>query len=246
MNQKTDYRSCFYESYVQGHVGLSQKILPSSLEKQNVIYGKLLKNFLPEKKDAKILDIGCGYGSLLYFFHKEGYRDVLGVDHSSQQVQLAHKLGIHNIQQEDFFSFLAGQSSRYDFITAMDVLEHLRKEEVVDFLKKVFSALKPGGKLLIRVPNGTSPFFGNYRYGDFTHETSFTALSIRQVFTLSGLQEIKVISVDPVVHGVFSAIRYFFWKGIESLLRFYLLVETGECQEAVLTQNLMASGVKPL
>ena len=31
-------------------------------------------------KDAKILDIGCRFGSLIYNFYKRGYKNVYGID----------------------------------------------------------------------------------------------------------------------------------------------------------------------
>lgn len=125
-------------------------------------------------------------------------------------------------------------------------MEHLKKEEVVDFLKVAFSALKPGGKLVVRVPNATSPLSGNYRYGDFTHELSFTSSSIKQIFSVFGFLDVHVFSVAPVSHGIISTSRFLLWRIIELLVRFYLMVETGEFRDQILTQNLIAVGTAPL
>jgi hypothetical protein len=58
-----------------------------------------------------------------------------------------------------------------------------------------------------RVPNAVSPFGGRIRYGDFTHETWFTARSVRQLAAASGFGPVEVIGCSPPVHGVVSAIR---------------------------------------
>src|SRR5437870_7579155 len=50
--------------------------------------------FRSANKAARIADLGCGYGSFLYFLHEEGYRNIAGVDISAEQVDSARKLGI--------------------------------------------------------------------------------------------------------------------------------------------------------
>lgn len=233
-----------YDSYFDSHLERSRQVSPKSLERSRMIYQKLLRKFLPPHREAKILDIGCGYGNFIYFLKKAGYESVIGIDISKQQVEQAARLGIRDVKLDDFASFLEERVSEFDVITALDVMEHLKKEEVLKFMSVIFRALKPGGKFLVQVPNGTSPFSGRYRYGDFTHELSYTNTSIHQIFTVCGFKRINCFPVEPAVHGVASAARYCLWQGIELLLRFMLLVETGEFRDVILTQNLIAVAEK--
>jgi hypothetical protein len=44
--------------------------------------------------------------------------------------------------------------------------------------------LRLGGRRIIRVPNGVSPFAGVIRYGDLTHELAFTCpASVRPAYS---------------------------------------------------------------
>ncbi len=42
---------------------------------------------LPAKKDIKILDIGCGFGSWVKVMHQAGYQNAEGIDLSEEQIQ---------------------------------------------------------------------------------------------------------------------------------------------------------------
>ncbi|MCR8454597.1 MAG: class I SAM-dependent methyltransferase [Crenarchaeota archaeon] len=64
--------------------------------------------FLPEDRDARILDIGCGMGHFLYFLKEEGYRNFLGVDISREQVNFVRKYITDKVVEADAFTFLEG------------------------------------------------------------------------------------------------------------------------------------------
>jgi len=241
---KDDYRTTLYDDYVESHLAPRYEISPESLKSQRPVFRNLLSRFLPVSKEAAILDAGCGHGALLSYLQSEGYRNAVGIDGSKTQVDLAKKLGVSGVDEWNLFPYLTMHSGQFDLITAFDVIEHLKKNEVLEFLKLAFQALKSGGRLIVRTPNGASPFSGAYRYGDFTHELSFTRTSIQQIFTNAGFRSIEIFPVEPVVHGLASAARYGLWKVISWMLRFYLLVETGEANGEILTQNLLATAEK--
>jgi len=46
---------------------------------------------IPEDKNARILDIGCGDGKFLFFLQQNGYSAIEGVELSSQQAEEARK-----------------------------------------------------------------------------------------------------------------------------------------------------------
>ena len=100
------------------------------------------------------------------------------------------------------------------------------------------AALRPGGVLVARVPNAVSPFGGHIRYGDFTHETWFTARSVRQLAAATGFRPVTVLSCPPVAHGLVSAARVAVWKPISGLYKLALAAETGTLRGHIVTQNL--------
>ena len=104
-------------------------------------------------------------------------------------------------------TFSMNGSGQLAAVTATDVLEHLTKHEVLDTFDRVASALIPGGLFVARVPNADSPFGGHIRYGDFTHESSYTARSVRQLAAAAGLRSVAVLPCPPVAHGLVSSAR---------------------------------------
>ena len=63
------------------------------------------------------------------------------------------------------------------------------------------------------------------------------------MFSVTGYQEINYYPTGPVAKGFKSMIRLLLWKAIESLIRFYVKVETGS-SGGIFTQNIIAAGFK--
>lgn len=239
-----DYRKKLFDKYVSVHTsGLYKVPGLKEIKKRFAVWQGYFGKFLPDKKQADILDIGCGNGGFIYWLQELGYKNSSGIDISIEQINLGRKLGITNITQANLIEFLQDKKQVYDLIFARDILEHFRKEEVMEVLELVSKALNKDGKVIIKTPNAESPFAGRYMYGDFTHEIAFTQNSLAQVLRAVGFEKIKSYPQGPVIHGFKSALRYFLWKIIETFLRIYLLVETGNAQ-AVLTQNLICVAQK--
>ena len=234
-----DFRERLYGSYVSGFRR------PPDLGRAAPDLRHHVISRLPTDRGIRILDLGCGPGHLVALLQSEGYSHPLGIDTSAEQVAAAHAAGVANVRQADALDFLTS-GERFDAIVAMDVLEHFDPPGVLRLLDAIAAALNPGGRLIFRSPNADGPFFGRYRYGDFTHGTAFTASSVDQVLTATGFTDIEVFPAEPVPHGVVSFIRYLLWKVIAILLRAYLAVETGEPRGHILTQNLVALGRKPV
>jgi cyclopropane fatty-acyl-phospholipid synthase-like methyltransferase len=206
----------------------------------------MIRSHFRKDKDAAILDVGCGHGAIIYFACQAGYRNVLGVDGSLEQVTLARQLGIDGVSQGDLFDALnASGDSSLDGVIAFDVIEHFTRDELIEFVDAVRRVLRPGGKWIIHTPNGESPFASRMRYWDLTHELAFTRTSIAQLLLSSGFREVHSYEDEPVCHGVKSGIRWILWKAIRSALRFYIAVETGDARdEAVFSQNFLTVAVK--
>ncbi|MEJ7655547.1 MAG: methyltransferase domain-containing protein [Thermoleophilaceae bacterium] len=228
-----DYRARLYESYVRTHTGgPSERSLPT-LEHDIVRH-------VPDGPGTRVLDVGCGAGELVDLLVRSGRREVKGIDVSAEQVALARSRGLSGIEQADLIDYLGRTRESFDAIVAVDVLEHFDKPEVLTVLEAIATGLRPGGRLVARVPNAEGPFGARTRYADFTHGTAFTHRSVRQVLLATGFSAVEVYPTEPVAHGLPSLGRWVLWKVIALLVRLYLLVETGVFGEHVLTQNLVA------
>jgi 2-polyprenyl-3-methyl-5-hydroxy-6-metoxy-1,4-benzoquinol methylase len=239
------YRDRLFHSYVSTHLGTYRPVGPEALERDRRLFSALYGRFLPARRDAEILEVGCGSGSFLHFLRSEGYQRIHGVDIAAEQVTLARSLGIEDVEAADALPYLAAHPAAYDLIAAFDVIEHFTKDDVLRFLDHVHGALRPGGALLLRTPNADNPFHSWIRYADFTHEVAFTPLSIRQVLRATGFTDIVVVPLEPYVHGVASAGRWLLWQVIKQIIRLYLLIEQGTPGSGIFTANLCAVGRKP-
>lgn len=239
-----DYREVLYSMYVSTHTSrLYGEVDLSSIKRQFLVWDKYYRRHLPRNEKIKILDVGCGNGGFLYYLKTVGYKDCFGIDIGKEQIELARKLGIENVEVSDIREFLKDKKGNYDVIFARDFLEHFKKEEIFNILRLIYNALSSNGRFILQSPNGESPFSGKYRYGDFTHEIAFTRTSLYQILRSVGFRKVRVYSVDPVPHGLKSLIRYFLWKIIEVFLKFYMLIETGS-GKGIFTQNLICVAEK--
>lgn len=210
------------------------------------VFRRFFLPLLPADKNAPILDVGCGYGEFLYFLQSDGYSNTHGVDLNARQVEVGTSLGVRNLRCGDAGKFLAGKRESFELISAIDVLEHIPKTQVLDFLELVYSALAPGGVFLCQVPN-LAAFYTPLFYMDFSHETPFTAGSLKQALELAGFGSVKVAPMGPVVHGAKSALRFFLWKGITAGLRFVQTIEGGlrSPLDSIYTAAIYATCQKP-
>lgn len=240
-----NYKDKLYEKYVSSHAGnlYREEISANNIRKQFSTWNRYFGDFLPESKQSKILDLGCGNGSFVYWIYEKGFSDVLGVDLSVEQVEISKKLKIENIIQGDAIEFLKGKKNYFDVIFMRDFIEHFKKEEILNILKLVYESLKKGGEVIIQTPNGQNIFSGRLRYGDFTHETSFTKESLGQIMAIAEFSGFKAFPTPPVVHGLKSFMRVVLWKVIEVFLKIYLLIETGS-SSGIFTQNLIVIAKK--
>jgi len=244
--QSQDYRQRIYDAYVQAR---DKPLAPETLAglKPRLPYLKnLVRKHFPQDKDARILELGCGHGALLYVLTRAGYTHISGVDTSPEQVAAAQKLGINGVEQGDLMSKLRTTGDvTLDIVVAFDVIEHFTKSELIPLVDEVQRVLKPGGYWIIHTCNGESPFGMSSRYGDFTHELAFTRVSLVQLLMSSGFSGVSCFEDRPVVHGLKSAVRAALWVCLRAGLLFYVAVETGALdRQAVFSQNLLAVAVR--
>lgn len=208
-------------------------------------FRRLYLPLLPVERDARILDLGCGYGEFLYFLQRHGYTNASGVDLSGRQLEVAHTLGVWNLQLGEATAVLAESRGEFDFISAIDVLEHIPKNQVLGLLGQVYSALRPGGRFVCQVPN-LAAFYSPLFYMDFSHETPFTAPSLKQALELGEFVNVRVFPIGPIVHGVKSAVRFILWKGINACLRFVRTIEGGPQDSlcSIYTATILATADK--
>ena len=114
------------------------KYLPIYLAKMKFVEGFISKI----DKTKRILDLGCGEGVLVEKFRKKGY-NIVGMDlnYDSEHVIKG------NIMDTKL------NSSSFDVVLCLDVLEHLNFEEQELAIKEANRVIKPNGTFLLTLPN---------------------------------------------------------------------------------------------
>lgn len=144
---------------------------------------------------GQLLDIGAGTGMFAGFMQRSGWQ-VLGLEPDASARQIAKEVnGISLHPTDELFELPA---EHFDVITMWHVLEHVhRLHEYMQQLKKL---LKPGGVLLIAVPNYTS--FDAQHYGSSwaaydvpRHLYHFSPASMR---TLLKKHDLKLATIKPM------------------------------------------------
>jgi SAM-dependent methyltransferase len=200
---------------------------------------------MPRHRDALIVDAACGGGRLLHLFQTLGYTAAVGTDLSPDQVALARQV-TPNVFLQDIDSFLSERQGQVELLTGFDVIEHLDKDEVLQFLDGAFTALQSGGRLVLQTPNGSSPMGMSVRYGDVTHEVCFSPECLGGLLRLTGFTEIEAREVGPILagHSFKSTIRWCAWQLIRCFIGIWNAAETGSRGSPVLTRVFLISGIK--
>ncbi|MBB4258754.1 2-polyprenyl-3-methyl-5-hydroxy-6-metoxy-1,4-benzoquinol methylase [Bradyrhizobium sp. CIR3A] len=95
-----------------------------------------------------LLDVGTGSGLFLQVANRQGWR-AIGLDFSSQAAELA--LTHHDVEVRVGRLSDLPADEQYDIITMFDYLEHTTRP--AEDLQEAIRRLKPGGHLVVRVPN---------------------------------------------------------------------------------------------
>ena len=181
-----------FECYVESTLGGD-----SITELSSPVYDVNYDRFLPENMSAKILDIGPGIGRLMMFLKNCGYSNVKGVDISPSSVRSCKKKDLDCELADSTSDWLKRHAVEFDFIALLDVIEHIPKKDIIDFLSAIRGSLNTGGVLIIQTNNMQAEYAQLMRYGDITHELGFCESTLRQVCSVAGFNQVEVFGMEP-------------------------------------------------
>jgi len=102
----------------------------------------------------KVLDIGCGTGWFAAAVASQYGAEVLGIDASDYAINEARKRHseIKNLGFQACDAMLIQYEQAFDKVSCLDVLEHFSYEDAQSLLKKIHTALRERGTLVLCVP----------------------------------------------------------------------------------------------
>ncbi|RWC92982.1 MAG: methyltransferase domain-containing protein [Mesorhizobium sp.] len=170
----------------------------------------------PSESVSSIFEIGFGNGSFLGWAREKQY-DVFGSELQPELIGRALDMGF--IVKDGIENMPASSLSA---VVAFDVFEHIPYTELLKTCKFAFSALKPGGYLIARFPNGDSPFSLPIQNADVTHVHALGSGIIRELMRSAGfvIEELRAPKESPVT--LKSKIALPIKKVMRSLFAYYV------------------------
>jgi 2-polyprenyl-3-methyl-5-hydroxy-6-metoxy-1,4-benzoquinol methylase len=164
--------------------------------------------FVSNRTKGRVLDIGCGEGFSLDWFHSRGW-DAFGLDFSRDGIKRHFPNLAERVTPGDLFrsmELLMEQGQQFDLVITNNVLEHVL--DPIAFLKQTQSLLAPGGLCRMQVPNDDSPLhrvlnekkLAPERFWIVAHEhmSYFNAESLSATMRHCGFQAIELLGDFPI------------------------------------------------
>jgi len=157
-------------------------------------------------KQKKILDVGCGNGSYLYFLKELKFENLLGIDpFISRDIIYENNLIIKKMKFEDV-------RGKWDIIMFHHSLEHISNQKLVFSI--IFELLNKNGVCIIRIPTVSSYAWRHYgvNWVQIDPPRHFFLHSIKSILYLCKLHNLHLEKV------IYDSTDFQFW-GTEQSLR---------------------------
>lgn len=122
------------------------------------------------KDEVKALDIGCGRGEWISLLNENGF-NARGIDVNESMVRLASQKGLNAAVNDALGELKSLDENSLDIITAFQVVEHIKFDDVLELIKEAKRVLAPCGILILETPNPENIMVGTqWFYLDATHK----------------------------------------------------------------------------
>jgi len=163
----------------------------SMTETVGSIYATIALDFLNRNilsfEQLDVIELGCGSGSILETLAQKGAQ-CTGLEPGIQIHDIANP---HIIKIQDFFPSKELGQKKYDVLIHFFLLEHLA-EPLQSLLDQKLN-VKPGGKIILGVPN-CEPFFANGDDSIFFHE-HYNYFTRRNLYQLAKQSNLKIDNI---------------------------------------------------
>jgi len=135
-----------------GRIGKTNNMSYTKLQENNEI--NLLEKIIPNLKEKKILDLGCGRGEFLTTMKAKGY-DIIGIEPDPNKFEAIERNKKENRVEVKVIRApgekMPFQSATFDVVYCNNVLEHCKNP--YQLLEESYRVLKPEGQMYLIVIN---------------------------------------------------------------------------------------------
>jgi cyclopropane-fatty-acyl-phospholipid synthase len=132
---------------------------------------------LPERPGARVLDVGCGWGSMAIHAAREHGARVVGVTISREQAAAARRrvaeAGVDDLVEIRDQDYRLIDDGPFDAISSIGMAEHVGRRRMNTYFATLFALLTPGGRMLNHAISsvggsrmGRRSFIGRYVFPD--------------------------------------------------------------------------------
>ncbi|WP_340102800.1 class I SAM-dependent methyltransferase [Rhodohalobacter sp. 8-1] len=163
-------------------------------------------------KNDKVLEVGSGNSSFVEHLTKKGLQ-ATGLELNEAAVQSAQERGL-NVLKENIENHSKKNLGQYDLVCSFQVLEHI--SDIYPFIAGMIKCLKPGGTLIICVPNNDS-FIKKAEWNILNMPPHHMGLWSKK--SLGYLSEIFPLKNSKFLYEPLQSYHYSWYQGIiESLI----------------------------
>jgi 2-polyprenyl-3-methyl-5-hydroxy-6-metoxy-1,4-benzoquinol methylase len=101
----------------------------------------------------RVLEVGCGSGGFMILSRSDGAAEIEGLEQNTKAIQEARDRGLR-VNEATVEEAAIKSPAAYDAVCSFQVLEHVARPR--EFLQACCSLLRPGGRLLLGLPNADS------------------------------------------------------------------------------------------
>ena len=160
------------------------------------------------KPGDKILEIGCGIGSIVNHLSKQGY-NITGTDISNEAISYGlKKYGNINLQVQPAEN-LPFKDESFNIVLSFDLFEHI--EQINKHVNEVYRVLCPGGYYLFQTPNKLSNvIFETWYHKSFKWKRAHPSLhspgQLKRRLSQHGF-DVTFIKMNPINEFTINKIR---------------------------------------
>src|SRR3989344_2378550 len=189
-----------YERYHSDRKSQRRIIGENDFTYRSMIY--LIRKYVHLKD--KVLDIGCGVGTIDFYLAKRGC-NIVGVDISRQAILAAMK-DSKNFKLNQHIKFIVKDftkvviNEKFNVVICSEVLEHLKQDKLA--VEKIIDLLIKGGVVIASSPSKRAPLYKIGVLNKFDlkvgHVRRYAEASFKKLFERAGFKVLEVNKTEGV------------------------------------------------